>query len=680
MLDRYKILFDEVKIGPVTAPNRFFAVPHATGYAWNQPSGAIAIRAMKAEGGWGTVAVQITEISPDSDFANHPMERIWDDTDILRHAKGVEQIKKHGSLSAIELGHGGMRARNILSGFPVIGPSALPILKPEVPVQSKMMDLSDIKVFREKHKNAVKRSVKAGYDIIYVYAAHDLSILSHFLSIRTNQRSDEYGGSFSNRLRLLREVIEDALEIVDGKQAIALRFSVSEPEKSIGIRHDGEGRDVVEALAELPDLWDVNISGWPMDSSTSRFSKEGFQLEFTDFVKTITSKPVVGVGRFTSPDTMASLIKKNKLDFIGGARPSIADPFLPKKIYENKIDHIRECIGCNICVSMDGYGLPIRCTQNPTISEEWRRKWHPEIISKTKKTQDSFLIIGSGPSGLECARVLLNAGHKVTIAEAEKEAGGRIVKEASLPGLGEWIRVRDYRMNEINQNSNSEIYFSSRLSASDIKNFEADRIIFATGSYWRRDGVGSSNPHSFSLDRFNLYTPDDIFGNNLDIKSRAPVIVYDDDHFYMASVIAEKLALDGYKVTYVTPLASVATWTDLTLEQDKIVNKLNSLNVHFKVNYKLNTNGKFINTLSGDVEDFNTENIIFVGARLPNDELYNQAKEKMNNKYIFSTGDCVAPGMIQAAVFSGHSIARQIIDDKKNNNYFLRDQIETFNF
>ena len=125
---------------------------------------------------------------------------------------------------------------------------------------------------------------------------------------------------------------------------------------------------------------------------------------------------------------------------------------------------------------------------------------------------------------------------------------------------------------------------------------------------------------------------DDIFENNLEIKSRAPVIVYDDDHFYMASVIAEKLALDGYKVTYVTPLASVATWTDLTLEQDKIINKFNSLNIQFKVNYKVNTNGKFINTLSGDIEDFNTENIIFVGARLQNDELCSQAKEKMNNK------------------------------------------------
>ena len=93
MLDRYKILFDEVKIGPVTAPNRFFAVPHATGYAWNQPSGAIAIRAMKAEGGWGTVAVRLLKFHQILTFANHPMERIWDDTDILRHAKGVEQIK-----------------------------------------------------------------------------------------------------------------------------------------------------------------------------------------------------------------------------------------------------------------------------------------------------------------------------------------------------------------------------------------------------------------------------------------------------------------------------------------------------------------------------------------------------------------------------------------------------------
>ena len=298
---RHAVLFEPVSIGPLTAPNRFYAVPHATGHGWTQPSGAIALRAMKAEGGWGTVAVQMTEVAPDSDMANHPMERIWDDGDVARHAAQVEAIKDHGSLAAIELAHGGMRARNMTTGLPVAGPGDLPVLRPEVPCQARSIDRSEIRAFRASHRGAALRAKDAGYDIIYVYAAHDLSILSHFLSLNTNNRSDQYGGTFDNRIRLLREVLEDTQEIAAGERAVALRFSVSEPEKPTGLTSDGEGRDVVEALAELPDLWDVNISGWSSDSATARFSDEGFQLPFTDFVKTVTCKPIVGVGRFTSP-------------------------------------------------------------------------------------------------------------------------------------------------------------------------------------------------------------------------------------------------------------------------------------------------------------------------------------------------------------------------------------------
>ena len=213
-----------------------------------------------------------------------------------------------------------------------------------MPVQGRGMDKADIKAFRTAHKAAAHRAKRAGYDILYVYAAHDLSLLSHFLSPQTNQRSDEYGGSFTNRLRLLREVLEDTLEVAGGERAVALRFSVAEPDKPGGLSHEGEGRDVVEASAELPDLWDVNISGWPNDSQTARFADEGYQLPFTDFVKSVTSKPVVGVGRFTSPDRMVSLIKAGRLDLIGAARPSIADPFLPNKIREGRIEDILSLI------------------------------------------------------------------------------------------------------------------------------------------------------------------------------------------------------------------------------------------------------------------------------------------------------------------------------------------------
>ena len=431
---RYDVLFEPVRIGPVTAPNQFCAAPHATGHGWAQPQGAIALRAMKAEGGWGTVVSQMTEIAPDSDMGNHPMDRLWDARDIPAHATQVAAVKEYGALAGIELAHGGMRARNYITDLPVPGPSALRILRPEVPVQTRAMDLGDIRAFREAHKIAAGHAKTAGYDILYVYAAHDLSLLSHFLSRRTNHRSDEYGGNLENRMRLLREVLEDTLEVAAGTCAVALRFGVSEPDKSIGLAHDGEGREVVGALAEMPDLWDVNISGWPQDSAPSRFTEEGFQLPFTDFVKTVTSKPVVGVGRFTSPDLMVSLIRQGRLDLIGGARPSIADPFLPTKIRENRIDEIRECIGCNICVSMDGYGVPVRCTQNPTIAGEWRRGWHPEVVPAARDRR-SFLIVGAGPAGLECAWTLLRAGHKVTVAEAREQAGGRVTREAALPGL-----------------------------------------------------------------------------------------------------------------------------------------------------------------------------------------------------------------------------------------------------
>ena len=658
--DRYKILFEPVKIGPVTAPNRFYAAPHATGHGFHQPHGAIALRAMKAEGGWGTVAVQMTEIAPDTDMANHPMERIWDDSDIPRHAAQVDAIKKHGSLAAIEIAHGGMRARNITSGQPVIGPSALPVLRPEVPIQTRAMTAADIKAFRQSHKAAALRAKKAGYDIIYVYAAHDISIFNNFLSRYTNHRTDDYGGSLENRLRLLREVLEDTLEVAASEQAVALRFSVAEPGKPGGLTHDGEGRDIVKALAELPDLWDVNISGWSNDSATARFSEEGFQQPYTEFVKTLTSKPVVGVGRFTSPDTMVSLIKKGHLDLIGAARPSIADPFLPNKIKNDQIDNIRECIGCNICVSMDAYGVPVRCTQNPTISEEWRSDWHPEAPALSKKLQ-SNLIIGAGPAGLECAVTLARAGHDVTIADAESEAGGRVTREARLPGLNSFIRVRDYRLYQISQSANATLYLSSQMTVSDIEAHDADNIILATGATWRADGVGSSRFETQEFKHTVMMTPEDIMNGSLDDLPQTRVAVYDDDHFYMGSCIAEAAANAGHQVAYFTPLPKIATWTDLTLDQARIIERLSTLKIKMHPNATLKADGLFQNNLSGETLKADYDVLVFVGARISNNSMTDTLQKEQPER-IFSAGDCVAPSIIQAAVLSGHTVARQILE------------------
>ena len=595
------------------------------------------------------------------------MERIWDDEDIPRHAAQVKAIKKHGSLAAIELAHGGMRARNITTGEPVIGPAHLPILRPEVPVQARAMSLFEIRRFRQSHKSAVRRAMKAGYDILYVYAAHDLSILSHFLSVRTNRRTDAYGGSFENRLRLLREVLEDTLEIAAGTRAVALRFSVAEPGKPIGLAHDGEGRDVVEALAELPDLWDVNIAGWSRDSATARFADEGFQLPYTDFVKSVTSKPVVGVGRFTSPDTMLSLVKKGRLDLIGAARPSIADPFLPRKIKEDRIERIRECIGCNICVSMDSYGLPVRCTQNPTISEEWRKGWHPEAPALSKGRR-SHLIVGAGPAGLECAVTLFRAGHQVTIADSASEAGGRVTREARLKGLASWARVRDYRLFQLLPSANVDIHLFSKLAVEDIVEFDANSVILATGAKWRRDGVGSTNFDPLNFGNVHVLTPDDVMDGATKDRAPSTFVVYDDDHFYMASVMAETLSDSGHRVIYATSMPTIATWTEHTLEQDNIIRRLTTSGVELYPNLKLESGCAFRHTLSGELVEFGDFELVFVGARSPVEVLSELEVARCRGE-VRRVGDCLVPGIIQAAVLSGHQVARNILDPYDKSHY-----------
>src|ERR671912_600671 len=356
---RYDPLFEPIRLGPVTAKNRFFQVPHCNGMGYAMPQAHAEMRAAKAEGGWAVVSTEECEIHPTGDISPYVEARLWDDHDIPALALMCEKVHAHGALAAIELTHNGPTSSNLYSREVAIAPSHQPS-KYGYPNQARAMTLADIADYRRWHRAAAVRAKRAGFDIIYVYAAHDLSLAMHFLQRRRNQRTDAYGGSLENRVRLLREVLEDTKDAVGDTCAVALRFATEESLGAGGVER-AESEDIVALLAELPDLWDVNVAAWYNDSVPSRFAPEGAQEPFVDFVKRSTSKPVVGVGRFTSPDTMLSQLRRGVLDIIGAARPSIADPFLPNKIAEGRSDDIRECIGCNICVTGDMTITPIRC-------------------------------------------------------------------------------------------------------------------------------------------------------------------------------------------------------------------------------------------------------------------------------------------------------------------------------
>jgi len=479
---RFDVLFEPLKIGPVTAKNRFYQVPHCNGMGFNWPQTHAKMREAKAEGGWAVICTEECVIHPSSDYTPEPQARLWDDYDVRCLGLMVDGVHRHGALAGVQLAHNG-----------------------------------------------------------------------------------------------------------------------------------------------------------------------------------------VGVGRFTSPDAMLSQINRGVLDMIGAARPSIADPFLPLKIEQGRSDEIRECIGCNTCVSGQLTFTPMRCTQNPSVGEEWRRDWHPEFIP-TKGSDDRILIVGAGPAGLEAARALGQRGYPVTLAEAQTDPGGRVTTESRLPGLAAWGRVRDWRMGRIQQMANVELYFDNRLTAEDILALDYQRVILATGAHWRGDGVGVSNWQAIpGAQQSHVVSPESVFSDQPLVD---PVVVFDDDRYYMGALIAEKLKLQGHDVTLVTPAAEVSPWTQNTLEQHRIQAHVLELGIKVVTSKNITRVGsdeiELACVYTEQASMMPAASVVMVTSRAANDELHlalTTDPALLANSGITSVsaiGDCLCPSTIAAAVYEGHRVAREM--------------------
>jgi dimethylamine/trimethylamine dehydrogenase len=374
---------------------------------------------------------------------------------------------------------------------------------------------------------------------------------------------------------------------------------------------------------------------------------------------------------------MVSQIKRGVLDLIGGARPSIADPFLPHKIRTGREDEIRECIGCNICISSWHDGVPVRCTQNATVGEEWRKGWHPERVTKAG-SMDRILIVGGGPAGLEAGLIAARRGYHVTIADKAPEMGGRLRFETALPGLNTWGRVRDYRLHALKQMGNVDLYTGSGLGVEDILGLEHQRVAIATGSRWTRALYSSLEIPVGQLAGARVYTPDDLAAG---VVPEGPVLVYDFDNYYLGGVVAESLARRGLEVSYATPAGHASAWTIMTNEQPYVHQALHEHNVAISTQVLLDDfdgcSATLNNIFTGKAEVVEARSVVLVGLRLPNDELYHQLEARSDDvaaagiKSVERIGDVLAAGALVHAVYSGHAYAQQLDGDDKE--LYLRD-------
>lgn len=697
---RYDILFEPIRIGPKVMKNRFYQVPQCNGAGHARPGSSAGHRAVKAEGGWGGIATESCSIHPEVNQTTITNASIWDEGDVINHRHMVDEVHKWGALAGIELGAGGVKD-NLWSRYvaPAIDrfPSSGVYKTYTYPATEE-----DIARILQMYEDAGQRAKDAGFDILYIHGAAGV-LPVHALSRHYNRRTDKYGGSFENRARFWVEALERLKKVAGNDCAVATRITIDDLAGPWGLEMHDEGLRFVEYVTRLGlvDLWDVIIGGsgddmWGEDSGPSRFYKSNHQAPWNAEVKRLAKAPVIGVGRFTDPDEMARIVRTGQIDIIGCARPSIADPYLPRKIEEGRPEDICECIGCNACVSRFNLNNMIICTQNPTAMEEYRRGWHPEKFEPAP-TPRTVLIVGAGPSGLECARVLGRRGYDVQLCEASETLGGHLRDVTRLPGLNEWARVIDYRESQLQRMPNVTIMRGTGLvTADDILEFGASRVVLATGAQWIGNGLGASGPDGIegvdaALDAF--VTPEQFFaGKAIGQK----VVILDSDGYFMAISIAQTLAEQGKEVTIVTHHDRVAPITDLTLESYNLRRMMREKGIGERVGHwveRVETAdggarvviydryrdgvqrttepklGVYPRRLGDAVEVLACDSVVLCTARESNRGLYDDLVAQKHRwteariEAVVRSGDCLAPRILADAIFDGHRIGREIESD-----------------
>jgi dimethylamine/trimethylamine dehydrogenase len=298
------------------------------------------------------------------------------------------------------------------------------------------------------------------------------------------------------------------------------------------------------------------------------------------------------------------------------------------------------------------------------MGEEWRRGWHPEVIT-AKGSDARVLIVGAGAAGLEAARALGARGYAVMLAEASREIGGRITREAALPGMSEYIRVRDYRAQQLIEMPNVEIFRESLMTAQDVMAVDAAHVAIATGAKWRKERFDEERylPIATGEAAARVFTPDDIMDGTL---PDGPTLVFDGDEYYMGGVIAERIRAEGNKVTYVTVTDSVSSWAGNTAERRRIRAHLMRLGIGVETAQVLSAfDGRhaLLHCAYTDAErTLAVHNIVMVTARRPNDGLYRTLRDGSETLPFSLTriGDCDAPAIIAAAVYAGHRYAQEL--------------------
>jgi 2,4-dienoyl-CoA reductase-like NADH-dependent reductase (Old Yellow Enzyme family)/thioredoxin reductase len=644
----YKHLFEPYTLRGVTLKNRLISAPCERNYA--NTDGSVTQRYIdyveeRAKGGVGLINIESIYVDPVG--RGHIRQLgIHNDRMIPGLKRMVGAAHKHGAMIVAHLYSAGREASSYITGRQPIAPSSVPCKTLAGGDMPRSLTLVEIQDQIEMYGEAAHRAVEAGFDVMMIHGAHGYMV-GQFLSLFSNKRSDQYGGSFENRMRFPLEVLAKIRSVVGDKVPIAYRMSGEEKLEG-GLAIEDSVRFSIALEQAGIDLIDVSSGiyesvGWIAQSMAF---PRGCLVEDGWKIKQNVKIPVSIVGRINHPDLAEEILAAGKADFISLGRALHADPYWPMKALEGRVDDIRICPACMSCSDQLATNLPITCAINPEAGRESELRIKP--APKTKKV----LVVGAGPAGMEAARVASLRGHKVILCEKSDQMGGQINYASRPHHKKEFLGIINYLEGQLRK-SDVEIRMGTAVTTDLIKRINPDAVIIATGAE-------PAVPFTPGADKKHVCTAIDVLSGKTILRKGPTVLIG-------AGLVGMETAL-FLEEEGITPIIIIEPTDKLGgniglrtgLFARNSVNSSPNIEVKLKTTVEEIKDDSIIIQKEGRYDELPVKNIVLAAGMRNNNDLAEELKAAGFAAELYMVGDCNFPRTIKEATEEGAIAAHKI--------------------
>ncbi len=594
---------------------------------------------LRAAGGPSMIIMEAHGVAPEGIVSKH-QARIYDDRFIKDLAKVACVIKGEGSVPAIQIHHAGRQVPARVINKRPFAPSTLPC--PAIKGDVEPLTIDGINKIVSQFGDAAERAVEAGFELIEIHGAHGY-LINQFLSGFSNDRKDEYGRDTEGRSRFAREVIREVRKRI-GKE-FPISFKISAQEFVPGGLDTEESIEILKLLVpEGIDIIQVSAGNdaTPEWICQPMFMKKACLAGSAARIKAALDIPVMVVGRINDPIVADEIITEGKADLVCMGRGLLADPELPKKAKEGRLEDIRMCIACNTCMQSIFRKGRIECLVNPVLGREKEMQIHPA------KTLKKVMVIGGGPAGLSVASIAAERGHDVSLYEKQGILGGQLLLGSLSFYKKEMLNLVNFLRKQV-EKYNVTCHMGIEVDVDMIKESKPDVVIMATGSV-------PVKPPVEGIDLPLVVTVPEFFNGIKRVLLKAIVIGGGATGCEIALDLSEK----GSSVTLVEQFSEIGIQIE-AMTKKIMFQRLKKNDVRILTEHRLSKvseSGVFLNDKSGNVVFLEADNVIIAVGNRPEDTLFD--KLKRFGLEVYQIGDCAEVRSAKEAIYEGAAIGRII--------------------